>query len=116
MALADYREIDVVEDAVNGRVGVIEKQVGEKFIHTIHCGKWIGSRGTISGTPTVTIGNAGASAPTAVAAAPTNNSFNLTVDAGAVNWNTSGQSTITLVITFSNGEKLELILDYKITA
>jgi hypothetical protein len=44
-----------------------------------------------------------------------NQNFNITVSRGQVAWNTTGQGTITLVMTFSNGEKLELILDYKIT-
>jgi hypothetical protein len=114
MAMAQFREIDVL-DAVDGHIGVIGKRLTEKYVHTIKCGRWIGNRGTLSGAPTATVSPNDANAPSVSVSAPVNQNFNITVSRGQVAWNTTGQGTITLVMTFSNGEKLELILDYKIT-
>jgi hypothetical protein len=115
MPLPNYRTIDVM-DSVNGRIGVIQKKVAEKFIHRISYARWLGNRGNLSGTPTVVISDAGANAPTAVAAAAVGHYFQLTVDAGAVTWDTDGQGTITITATAANGEKHVLIIDYKIVA
>ena len=115
MALPEFRQIDVT-DAVDGRIGTISKRVAEKHIHTIYCNGWIGSRGSLSGTPTAALSPSDANAPTVTVGAPTNNHFDVTVDAGSASWGTGGKGSIALTLTYSNGEKDILTLDYQILA